>query len=95
MVKYKQQIKEMLEAHEDEFKKFKLVHDKYMENPEEWQGKLNEEGETILPIIQHAESILCPKSESTGYGKFSNNLSQKFWAEIRTLFPKIDYVGME
>ncbi len=84
----------MLEAHKPLFDSFKTLHDKYAEDPKKWQKKLNEEGEEILFIIQRWDNNLCAKSEGGKYGKFSNNLSEKFWSEIRTLFPKIGYVGM-
>ena len=33
MVKYKQQITEMLEIHDELFKSFKVIHDQYIKNP--------------------------------------------------------------
>jgi sulfatase maturation enzyme AslB (radical SAM superfamily) len=94
MQKYKQQVKDMLEAHEDLFKNFKKVHDEYVLNPEELQEKLNEAGKDIIPLVQRWENNLCSKSEGGKYGKFSSNLADKFWTEVRVHFPKIDYVGM-
>ena len=94
MQKYKQQVIDMIEAHKDEFKKFKSVHDEYMKDPDALQEKLNEVGKDILPIVQRWDNNLCAKSEGGKYGKFSSNLSDKFWTEVRVHFPKIDYVGM-
>lgn len=85
----------MLEANKDLFAAFQKIHDNYVLDSKKWQQELNEKGKPILLIIQKWENNLCAKSESGRYGKFSSNLSDKFWAEIRTLFPKIDYVGME
>ena len=93
-VKYKQQVQDMLSAHQDVFKQFKKIHDEYEKDPSMWQEKFNEEGIKVLPIIQRWENNLCSKSESGKYGRFSNNLADKFWGEVRTIFPKIDYVGM-
>lgn len=94
MSKYKKQVEEMLEANKKLFDDFKILHAKYAEDPKKWQEKFNEEGQQILMIIQRWENNLCAKSESGKYGKFSSNLADKFWAEVRILLPKIDYVGM-
>ncbi len=83
----------MLEIHKDLFDSFKKVHDKYMESPKEFQKKFNEEGQDVVRIIQKWENNLCSKSESGKYGKFSSTLSDKFWSEIRILFPMIGKVG--
>lgn len=95
MSKYKQQIQDMLEYHNDLFKSFKKIHDDYEKNPKKFQEEFNEEGQKVLHIIRRYENILCSKSEGGKYGKFSSNLADKFWEEIRALFPKIDYIGME
>ncbi|MCL4417533.1 MAG: hypothetical protein M1365_12715 [Actinobacteria bacterium] len=95
MAKYKKQVEEMLEIHKDIFIPFKDIHDKYLADPEKWQEKLNEEGDNILRIIRRWENNLCSKTESgRRYGKFSSNLSEKFWEEIRSIFPKIDSIGL-
>ena len=85
----------MLEAHQKVFAAFRETHDKYVEDPKTWQKEFNEQGSEIMIIIQRWENNLCSKSESSRYGKFSNTLSDKFWTEVRAIFPKIDYVGME
>lgn len=94
MIKYKQQVKDMLETHKDLFTQFREIHDSYAQNPKKWQKEFNEKGDEILPIIRRYENSLCGKSEGGKYGKFSENLADKFWGEIRILFPKIDYIGM-
>ncbi len=85
----------MLEAHSDLFKSFQELHDRYAQDPKKWQKEFNEKGEDALMMIQKWDNNLCAKSEGGKYGKFSNNLSEKFWTEVRTLFPKIGYVGLE
>jgi len=94
MSKYKKQVQEMLEVHDELFKSFKKLHDNYAEDPKKWQEKFNEEGQAVMLIIQKWENNLCSKSESGKYGKFSNTLADKFWEEIRINFPKINYVGL-
>lgn len=95
MSKYKQQFEDMLLRHKAQFDAFKELHDKYAADPKKYQEQFNEEGEDILIIIQRWDNNLCAKSEGGKYGKFSNNLSEKFWGEVRAMFPKIDYVGVE
>src|SRR5438046_635679 len=95
MTKYKKQVQDMLAAHHDLFTSFKELHDRYADEPKVWQEKFNTEGQEIMMIIRRWENNLCGKSESSRYGKFSDNLAEKFWTEIRAIFPKIDYVGME
>lgn len=94
MSKYKQQLQEMLEAHHEVFSSFKNIHDKYDIDPKTWQKKFNEEGQEVLHIIKKWENNLCSKTESGKYGKFSTKLSDKFWEEIKAIFPKIDFIGL-
>lgn len=94
MAKYNQVIKEMLEYNHDLFVSFKHLHQKYTEDPQTFQEEFNTEGEKVLRVIRRYENILCGKSESGKYGKFSTSLSEKYWQEIRTLFPKIDSIGV-
>ena len=84
----------MIEAHKDIFDSFKEIHDKYAQDPKKWQEEFNEEGQKVQIIIKRWENNLCSKSEGSKYGKFSQNLSEKFWNEIRIIYPKIDFVGM-
>jgi len=94
MAKYKQQIEEMLEIHKDIFGPFKALHDKYAIDPKKWQEEYNIVGQDVLRLIRRWENSLCSKSESGKYGRFSTSLSEKFWGEIRELFPKIDNIGL-
>jgi hypothetical protein len=95
MVKYKQQVQDMLLAHQDIFETFKKLHDNYEKDPKKWQDEFNEKGIEIQSIIRRWENSLCGKSESGRYGKFSSNLAEKFREEIKVHFSKIDYIGMK
>jgi hypothetical protein len=95
MVKYKQQVQDMLSAHDAVFKEFKKLHDAYVQDPKKWQKEFNEKGSEIQAIIRRWENNLCGKSESGMYGKFSSSLAEKFQSEIRTHFSKIDFIGMK
>jgi len=95
MVKYKQQVQDMLEVHADLFKEFKKVHDAYILDPHTWQEAFNEKGREIIPVLARWENSLCSKSESGRYGVFSSTLADKFRNEVKIHFPKIDSIGMK
>jgi hypothetical protein len=95
MVKYKQQVQDMLSVHKDVFETFKKLHDNYEKDPKKWQDEFNEKGIEIQAIIRRWENSLCGKSESGRYGKFSSNLAEKFREEIKVYFSKIDYIGVK
>ena len=95
MTKYQKYFQEMLEENSELFAEFKLLHDKYAINPEEFQSELNNKGEKILEIIRTYEKNLCLKSTSSQYGKFASNLSEKFWDAVRGHFSKIDFIGVQ
>jgi len=85
----------MMEENEEIFEYFKKLHDSYVEEPEFWQANFNEEGKKVTEIVRNWERKLCRHSERGQYGKFSSNLAEKFWNEVRIHFPKIDFVGVK
>ena len=95
MTKYKKCFAEMINQHKDLFTSFKKVHDQYALDPKKWKSQFNSEGQRVLEIVKKYENILCGHSENSGYGKFSSNLSDKFWAEVRSYLPRIDFVGIQ
>ncbi len=94
-MKYKKVFEEKLPQNKPEFDEFKKIHDNYSANPKTYKDQYNEEGEKIQMIIRRYENQLCSHSENGGFGKFTGNLSEKFWGEIRKVFPKIDEVGIQ
>jgi len=94
MTKYQKYCQQMLSLNEEAFAKFKVVHDKYAADAGAHQKEFNEIGRDIQDIIRDWEDRLCSHSENSGYGKFSSTLSDKFWEEIRKVFPKIDHIGL-
>lgn len=92
MVKYKKAFKEMLEDNQKLFNEFKTIHDNFNKDPKNWQDKFNEEGTKTLRVIRRYENNLCSRSENTRFNKFSANLSDKFWEEVRIFLPLIDQV---
>ena len=94
MVKYKKAFKEMLEDNQSLFNSFKQTHDSYAKDKDTNRDIFNEEGTKVLRVIRRYENVLCSKSENSGYGKFSSNLSEKFWEEVRSYLPLIDQVNI-
>lgn len=84
----------MIEDNQKLFNEFKTIHDSFKNNPKNWQDKFNEEGTKILRVIRRYENNLCSHSENTRFGKYSANLSDKFWEEVRVLLPLIDQIKM-
>lgn len=85
----------MLEYNHDLFVGFKKIHDQFVEDPSSVKEDFNLEGEKVLRVIRRYENQLCNKSESGKYGKYSENLSEKFWEEVRIHLPQIGKVGMQ
>jgi len=95
MPKFKQIYEEMVSQNKKTFDSFQKIHQEYLKNPSVWQEKLNKEGREVLNIIRRYENRLCSHSENAGFGSYSGKLAEKFWQEIRTHFPKIDFVGIK
>jgi hypothetical protein len=95
MTKYQKYFQEMFDRNAEVFEKFSDVHSKYITDPDKWQDLFNEEGKKAVTIIREWERRLCQHSERGQYGKFSSNLAEKFWGEVRIRFPKIDFVGVK
>lgn len=95
MTKYKQTFDEMLSKNRELFIKFKITHDLYENDKKLWTEQFNREGKQVLEIIRDYENRLCGHSESGQYSKFSANLAEKFWSEVRKNYPKIDFVGVK
>jgi hypothetical protein len=95
MSKYRQAVQAMLEEHKETFDEFRPIHDAYVLNPAANQAKYNAVGSEIMDIIREHERRLCAKMGAGQYSKFSMNLSEKFMEEIKTIFPKIMFIGVE
>jgi hypothetical protein len=84
----------MTTENKDLFDTFKSIHDAYVLNPGVNQEKFNAIGKDVVEIIHEYERKLCGNMNSGSYGAFSQNLSQKFWDEIRKVYKKIDFIGV-
>lgn len=94
MQKYQTVLERMFDENKELFDNFTAVHEAYIVNPDANKVRFNETGREVLDVIRDYERILCGKTESGQYGKFSSNLSQKFWDEVRKVYRKIDFVGV-
>ncbi len=95
MAKHQKYFQDMLETHKELFEEFRIAHQDYVSDSENNKQKFNEVGNKVLPIIRQYERMLTSEMSGSAYGKFSNNLSDKFWSTIRGAFPKIDFVGVK
>ncbi|KKR27357.1 hypothetical protein A3A64_04895 [Candidatus Gottesmanbacteria bacterium RIFCSPLOWO2_01_FULL_48_11] len=95
MNEYRKMFELMTEENKELFSNFKEIHDEYALNPPEWQKLFNEYGSEIMDVVRDYERRLCAKQTRGNYGKFSAKLSEKFWDEVRSVFPKINFVGVK
>lgn len=93
MTKIQTVISEMKEKHQVELDSFQVIHNAYMRDRKTNQEKFNTEGAKTMEILRHYEKILCGKQERSDMARYSSNLSEKYWAQIKIDFPMIDFVG--
>ncbi len=94
MTKYQEYFQQMLALNKEKFEEFRAVYELYDQDPKTHEKEFNRIGSEVLDIVRDWENKLCNQSESSGFGKFSSKLSEKFWEQVRFNFPKIDYVGV-
>lgn len=92
MTKYEKSFQKMLDDYSGLFDDFQKIHDAIKNGEEEKRGEFNQMGTKALRLIRKTENELCSKTENSSYGKFSENLSEKFWEAVRGKFPLIDTV---
>ena len=95
MAKYEKQFQLMCEENKLLFDEFKKYHDMLDSNDKSAKDKFNELGRKVLRVVRRYENELCAKSENSGFGRYSVNLSEKFWEEVRSHFPRIDEVTLQ
>jgi hypothetical protein len=95
MRQYQKFFQQMIDENKELFNTFKSIHDAYILNPQMNQERFNAVGQEIVDIVRDYERKLCGNMNAGVYGAFSQNLSQKFWEEIRKVYPKIDFVGAQ
>lgn len=92
---YQESFQKMLEDQKELFDQFTQIHDAYVLNPDANKAKFNELGREVTDVIREYERRLCAQMGKGMYSKFTQNLSEKFWGEVRKIYPKIDYVGVQ
>ncbi|HLD25058.1 MAG TPA: hypothetical protein VJB96_04035 [Patescibacteria group bacterium] len=95
MTKYRQFVLTMLEENRELFDEFRPIHEAYVLNPVVNKAKYNAIGSEVMDVIREYERRLCAKMGAGQYSKFSMNLSEKFMEEIKQIFPKIMFIGVE
>ena len=95
MQKYQKYYIEMVEQNKKLFDSFRVIHDNFVKDEKKWKNDFNTVGEEVVSLIREWENKLCSKTEGGCYTKFSTNLSEKFWVEVRRNFSHIDLVGVK
>ncbi len=95
MTKYKEMVDRMMNEQKELFDNFSDIHREYMLHPNQWQKLFNEYGGEVMDIIRDYDRKLCAQMGKGQYSKFTETLSEKFWQEVRKVFPKIDFVGIK
>lgn len=84
----------MMQENRDLFLDFKEVHDKFVEDDSQ-KEEFNKKGAQVVEIIREYERKLTSQTDKGQYSKFSTGLSDKFWDQIRSFLPRIDFVGVK
>jgi hypothetical protein len=92
--KFKAYLKEMYDAHKELFDDFEEIHAKYTLEKSKWQHEFNEEGKSVIRVVEEWENKLCTRMEKGKHSGFSHRLADKFRAELRVRFPMIDFIGV-
>ncbi len=92
--KFEQFFTLMLDQNKETFDEFRKMHDLYSSDPAKYQDQFNQIGYDIQDLVQRYENMLCSNSESSGKGKFTSALSEKFQATVKKEFPKYSQIGM-
>lgn len=93
--KYRQLFLEMMEQHRDLMLDFKDIHDKFLQDEEKYKEEFNEKGKKVVDIIREYEMKLTAHQNSGQFSKYSSGLADKFWDQIRSFLPRIDFVGVK
>lgn len=93
--KYRQLFLEMMEQHRDLMLDFKDIHDKFLQDEEQYKNEFNEKGKKVVDVIREYEMKLTAHQNSGQFSKYSSGLADKFWDQIRSFLPRIDFVGVK
>jgi len=76
------------------FDEFLALHLLYKKDKFAAQDEFNKVGLQVRKIVEDWDTRLCGRMESGKNASYSARLSEKFWGEVRSLFPLIDFVGV-
>lgn len=93
--KYKDFYQQMMTKHGAEFAAFKTVHDKFRLDRKKWRKQFDLLGKPLVRVIEEWERRLCSGMERGDNARYSMNLSEKFWGEIKRELPMIELVGVK
>jgi hypothetical protein len=93
--KYKKYFNDMFLQNRDLFMQFKILNDDFAKDKKKHAEKFNQVGKQVLEIIHEWEQRLCGHMEKGEYSVYSANLSEKYWSEVRSYFPYVDFVGVK
>lgn len=91
--KYKQYYQMMVDGNEQLFEDFKVVHDGYVAGSVN-QEEYNRRGQPVVDVIRDFDRRLCSAMGRGAFSKYSEQLSGKFWDEVRKTYSQIDRVGV-
>lgn len=92
--KYRQYYQNMVTQNQKLFADFKVSHDQYV-GGEINQQEYNRVGLRIVDIIRDWDRRLCSAMGKGAFSKYSEQLSEKFWSEVRKDYSHIDKVGLK
>jgi hypothetical protein len=93
--KYQKYIDLMKTKHSELFERFKPIHDGFAVQPKKWENEFHTVGRDVLDAAHEWERRLCSGTERGMYAQYSVKLADKFWIEIKKIFPLIDQVGLK
>ncbi|CAN5285097.1 hypothetical protein BH10PAT2_BH10PAT2_1470 [soil metagenome] len=95
MTKYKQYFQQMVDENTELFAKFQPIHDGYKEDRKKWSQEFHQVGQQVVDVVHDWEHRLCSGMERGNNAVYSQKLSEKFWAEVKNIFPYIELVGVK
>lgn len=94
MIKYKDYFAKMCAENKTLFDEFAFIHGLYSKNKHANQVVFNEKGAEVRRVIEDWDRRLCGRMERGANASYSQRLSEKFWGEVKKIFPLIDFVGV-
>ena len=91
---YNHYFKLMVEQNQKLFSEFEEVLGKYAEPEILSQDEFHDVGRKVVDVVRDWDRRLCSAMGKGQFSKYTELLSEKFWDEVRVIFPLIDQVGV-